>query len=271
MTVAVALQLYGDEVSSRRQATSGDVERIRLRTLARSKLATLLLIQLTSADVVKWRDNRLKKVKPSTVVREMTLLRCAIGHALDGSGAVNVVAQVKRPHVNDRRERRLQAGEWQSLLDAVNETRTPLMRPLLILALETGMRRGELLAMEWKHVDLNRCTVLLPRTKNGHARTVPLSPMAVHILSKLPRTDAKCLPISANAVRLAFDRLRKRAGISDLRLHDLRHECVSRLAERRLSIPEVQMVSGHRDVSMLMRYTHLAVDDIVSKLRTVAS
>jgi hypothetical protein len=90
VTVAEALQLYGDEVSSRRQATSGDVERIRLRTLVRSKLAALLLIQLTTADVVKWRDNRLKKVKPSTVVREMTLLRCAIGYALDGSGAVNV-------------------------------------------------------------------------------------------------------------------------------------------------------------------------------------
>jgi len=132
------------------------------------------------------------------------------------------------------------------------------------------MRRGELLAMEWKHVDLERCTVLLPRTKNGHARTVPLSPVAGHVLNELPRTDARCLPISANAVRLAFDRLRKRAEINDLRLHDLRHECVSRLVERGLSIAEVQMVSGHRDVSMLLRYTHLQTDDIVAKLHAIA-
>ena len=90
VTVADVLRSYADKVSARRQATSGDVERIRLRTLARSRLATQLLIQMTSADLVKWCDNRLKKVKPSTVVREMTLLRCAIGHALDGSGAVNV-------------------------------------------------------------------------------------------------------------------------------------------------------------------------------------
>jgi integrase len=125
--------------------------------------------------------------------------------------------------------------------------------------------------MVWRDVDLERCTVFLPNTKNGHARTVPLSPTAVRVMSELSHDGAHCLPLSANAVRLAWQRLRARAGISDLRLHDLRHECVSRLVERGLSIPEVQMVSGHRDVSMLMRYTHLAVDDIVSKLRTVAS
>jgi integrase len=91
----------------------------------------------------------------------------------------NPVRQVRRPKINNRRERRLQAGEWQALLDAVSDQRTPLLKPLLRLALATGMRRGELLGMQWRHVDLNRRTVFLPKTKNGSARRVPLSPDAV--------------------------------------------------------------------------------------------
>ena len=140
------------------------------------------------------------------------------------------------------------------------------MKPLLQMALATGMRRGELLGMEWQHVDLVRCTVFLPRTKNGQARTVPLSPDAVRTLSELPCDAPRCFSMSGNAVRLAFDRLRRRAGITDLTFHDIRHEAISRFVESGLSLAQVQMMSGHRDLRMLLRYTHLAVEDIVAKL-----
>ena len=269
-TVGDALARFSVEVSANRQATSGDVERIRLASLGRNKLARIRLDKLTSVDVVTWRDRRLKQVKPSTVVREMTLLQSAIEHALDGRVTENVVRQVKRPRVNDRRERRLLVGEWERLLDAIIDANTPLLRPLLIFAIETAMRRGELLSMQWKHVDLDRCTVFLPTTKNGHARTVPLSPTAVDVLRSLPRTDDRVFPLGIAAVRLGFERLRNRAGIDDLRLHDLRHEAISRLVERGLSLFEVQQVSGHRTLQMLQRYVHLQTADIVKKLHQVA-
>lgn len=209
------------------------------------RFTRLRLDTLTVADVSKWRDERLQKVAASTVVRELTLLQGAVGHALD-AGAANVVQHVKRPRVDDRRERRLQAGEWQRLMQACDRDRNKLLRPLLVLAVETAMRRGELLAMEWRYVDLQRCTVLLPKTKNGHARTVPLS---------------------GDCVRQGFERLRKRACIDDLRFHDLRHEAVSRLVERGLTLIEVQQVSGHRTLQMLHRYVHLQAADIVAKLQ----
>lgn len=131
------------------------------------------------------------------------------------------------------------------------------------------MRRGELLSIQWRHADLERCTVFLPYTKNGRARTIPLSPTATRVLSGLPKTDHRCVPLSGNSVRLAFERLRCRAGVSDLTFHDIRHEAVSRFVESGLSLAQVQMISGHRDLRMLMRYTHLQTDDIVAKLHAV--
>ncbi len=271
MTVGDALAKFAREVSAnRRSDSSGDVEAIRLRALGRSKLAALRIERLTANDVRAWRDRRMSEVQPSTVRREMTLLRSAVANAV-GDDAVNVVALVSRPQADDRRERRLQPGEWQALLDACDSGRNKLLRPLIVLALETGMRRGELLAMQWRHVDLQRCTVFLPRTKSGHPRTVPLTPTAVEVMQRLPRNaDNDCvLPLGVDGARHGFERVRARAGISDLRLHDLRHECISRLVERGLSLAEVQMVSGHRDVSMLLRYTHLQVGDVVKRLHAV--
>ncbi|WP_371810782.1 site-specific integrase [Ruegeria sp. HKCCD7318] len=163
-------------------------------------------------------------------------------------------------------ERRLQAGEWPRLMQACDQDRNKLLRPLLVLAVETAMRRGELLAMEWRYVDLQRCTALLPKTKNGHARTVPLSPVAVETLLAMSRNHDRVFPLSGDCVRQGFDRLRRRAHAEDLRFHDLRHEAISRLVEHGLSLIEVQQVSGHRSLQMLQRYVHLQTDDIVAKL-----
>ncbi|MDZ7711555.1 MAG: site-specific integrase [Roseovarius sp.] len=195
------------------------------------KLADKNRFKLTAPDFIAHRDQRAEKMKPATVVRELGWMQHAIDIACTDWGQRvcegNPVKQVRRPRINNRRERRLQVGEWQALLDAVNEVRLPLMKPLLALALATGMRRGELLSMQWKHVNLERCTVFLPQTKNGRARTVPLSPTAVRVLATLPRNAALCVPLSGNSVRLAFDRLRTRAGVVDLTFHDIRHEAVS--------------------------------------------
>ncbi len=265
-TLSLALAKYRDTVAPTHR--SGDREQRCIDAMLKhhQRFTRLRLDTLTVADVSKWRDERLQEVAASTVVRELTLLQGAVGHALD-AGAVNVVQQVKRPRVDDRRERRLQAGEWQRLMQACDRDRNKLLRPLLVLAVATAMRRGELLAMEWRYVDLQRSTVLLPKTKNGHARTVPLSPIASQTLGELQRADDRVLPLSGDCVRQGFERLRKRAGVDDLRFHDLRHEAVSRLVERGLSLIEVQQISGHRTLQMMQRYVHLQAADIVAKLQ----
>jgi integrase len=178
----------------------------------------------------------------------------------------NPVRQVRLPRPNNPRERRATGGELARLLAAC-ETTGPRWLPAVIqLAVETGMRRSELLAVRWHDVDLEGRTVLLRDTKNGHPRMVPLSPRALEIIRGTPRVGETVFVVSANAVRLAWERLRRRAAVYGLRFHDLRHEAVSRFLEKGLNMPEVAAISGHRDPRMLMRYTHPKAAAIAVKL-----
>lgn len=110
----------------------------------------------------------------------------------------------------------------------------------------------------------------LPLTKNGEARDVPLSTRATETLralaKRMDRDEERVLPVSSDAVRLAWEHLRTRAGVGDLHIHDLRHEAVSRLFEKGLDIMEVSTISGHKTLTMLKRYTHLRADDLVARL-----
>ncbi len=128
------------------------------------------------------------------------------------------------------------------------------------------MRRGEMLAVKKYHIDFDKRTLLIPESKNGRARTIPLSIPAVELLSKHGATDGRLFPTTANAFRLAWERVKRRAGIADLHFHDLRHEAISRFFEKGLSVPEVALISGHRDLRMLLRYTHPMSEGILRKL-----
>jgi integrase len=207
------------------------------------------------------------------VVRELNTVSHAIEIATREWGLWlprNPVKLVRRPQVPRGRTRRLQEGEELRLMLACDLGRTPLLKPLLVLALETAMRRGELLSLEWRHIDLNRCVAHLPLTKNGDSRDIPLSRRAVAILRVLiadeRRDTVRVFPVTGNSVRLAFEHLRARAGMSDLHFHDLRHEAVTRLFEKGLNIAEVSAISGHKELRMLQRYTHLRAVDLVSRL-----
>ncbi|WP_419740730.1 tyrosine-type recombinase/integrase [Ruegeria sp.] len=260
MTLADALRQLADEMT---------VERWRLLALGRSKVAKLRIEAITVDDVSKWRDKRLQGAKPSTVVRELSLMQTAIDRARgnNASSEANPLRHVKRPRIDHRRERRLTDDEWQRLLWAAGECLNPLMRPLLLLARETAMRRGELLSMKWRDVDLEACTILLPKTKNGHARFVPLSPTAVEVLHQLPRTDDRVLPTTTNAVRLNWQRLRTRAQVEDIRLHDLRAQAATDKLLAGWSVAEVQVLTGHRDAGVLLeRYARLRASDVVKRM-----
>src|SRR5262249_12443966 len=162
------------------------------------------------------------------------------------------VRQVKLPSPSNPRERRATGTELQQLLAACDATGSRWLPAVIQLAVETGMRRSELLAMRWDDADMVARTVLLRNTKNGLPGTVPLSPRALQIIRDTARVGDTVFVVSANAVRLAWERLKRRAAVSGLRFHDLRHEAVSRFFEKGLNMPEVAAISGHRDPRMLM-------------------
>ena len=140
---------------------------------------------------------------------------------------------------------------------ACTETKVWYLWPMIEIAITSCMRRGDMMSLEWNHIDEERCKALLPNTKNGRSRWVPLSELALKHIEQAPRAAGRVFPITDVAFRQAWDRLRDRAGIVDLTFHDLRHESISRKFESGMNIPQVMAISGHRTASQLFRYVQL--------------
>jgi integrase len=141
------------------------------------------------------------------------------------------------------------------------------MQPLVQLALETAMRRGELLSLRWSDIDLSCSTATLWQTKNGDKRVVPLSSRAIAVLQSMPRNiGGVVFPINGFTVSAAFDRALDRAGITDFHFHDLRHMAVTELSKRLPNLIELAAVSGHRSLKMLQRYYHPDATELAHKL-----
>lgn len=269
MTVRELLERYVAEITPAKRSASSETYRIKGMLTRPICFRTLAL--LTPADVARYRDERLAQVAPATVIRELNTL----GHAIDIGRkewgihlAQNPCRMIRRPVPPRGRNRRLQSGEEQRLLDAADAGRNPWMKPMIILAIETAMRQGELLSLTWDNLDLDKRVAHLPMTKNGEARDVPLSQRATEALRRLAdeRLDERVVPTTKSAVEQAWQHLRARAGCSDLRYHDLRHEAVTRLLERGLNVIETATISGHKELRMLQRYSHLKAVDLVERL-----
>jgi integrase len=266
-TLAQLLERYAATVVPRKRGA--DRERYMVRVVLRHHLARLSLHSLRPTEIARYRDERLAVVTGSTVLRELCIVRHCLEIARTEWGFMlpsNPVDLVQLPAPNNPRQRRAAAGELDQLLRDCEARGNQQLGAAIQLAVETGMRRSELLGMQWADVDLEGRTVFLRNTKNGDPRTVPLSPRAIEIIGGTPRTGDNVFAMTPNALRLAWERLRRRAGVSGLRFHDLRHEAVSRFFEKGLNMPEVASISGHRDLRMLLRYTHPKAEAIAAKL-----
>jgi integrase len=249
---------YLEEVSKKKKGYQ--VERYHLQHILKNSFVYKPINQIQPKIIAGYRDGRLKTVKSSTVLREFNILQHIFSTTIKewGYPIANPFHLIRKPNGNFRRERRLTEYEYTFLVKGNYPQQT--LRHIIELAIETAMRRGEILNIKPEHIKGQ--TLLIPETKNGHPRTIPLTKRALYILenSQLP------FPTTANALRLAWDRLKKKGNIKDLHFHDLRHEAISRFFEKGLSVPEVALISGHKDVRMLFRYTHLKAEDILRKL-----
>jgi integrase len=267
ITLGHLVTRYRDTISPRKRGY--EVERIVLTAFLRHSVCKKPLSQITTEDFGRYRDERLGSIKPTTLKREFSSLHNMFEVARDEWNLPireNPLSKLRLPISQARRERRLNGAELERLMQSAQRCRNKLILPIIVFALETAMRRGEILSLEWQNIDEERRSVVLLHTKNGHSRTIPLSSRALAIVKSLPKNDERLFPMSANAFRLSWERVRKRAGISDLHFHDLRHEAISRFFELGLSVPEVALISGHRDARMLFRYTHPMRETILKKL-----
>lgn len=270
VTVGDLLTRYREDITPKKR--SPNPERYMIGTMLAHPLALVQLRSLCPKNVTEYRDHRLQIVSASSVHRELAILSHAFNLAIKEWNiplASNPVALIIKPSPNKARDRRLEGDELERLEAALTQVKNLYIKPAFLFAIHTGMRRGELLSLTWANVDLTNRTAYLPLTKNGHSRTVPLSSEAIRVLENLPRnpSDEGVFPITANALRLAFNRVKTRAKIEGLRWHDLRREACSRFFELGLSTQEVQLISGHRDLRMLGVYTRLKAEDVAKKLQ----
>jgi integrase len=270
VTVGDLLRRYRDEVIPKKRSAAS-IELYIVDRFIEHPMSFSSLAAFSPAAVTRFRDERLRQVKGSTVVRDLGVLRHCFEVARKDWGIplkTNPVAEITMPSVGRPRERRITEAELSALKSRCTH---PLLWSVITIAIETGMRRGEIVNMKWSDIDWDLGTLHIPTTKNGHPRTIPLTPMAMETLKSVTRDGDLVFPMTGNAVRLAWERLKKRAGVVDLRFHDLRHEAVSRFFEMGLSVPEVALISGHRDLRMLHRYTHLKAEKVGEKIRMLAS
>lgn len=265
-----ALRRYGREASPKHKGERWELARLSL--LERDKIAGIKLAKLKAGDFADWRDRRLKEVQAASVAREMNLLKSVLEIARKEWGwiRVNVMKDVDRPTLPPSRRRRISADEVERLqfalgLDAglIAETATQRTGLAFLFALETAMRSGEIVGMQWS--DVRPKSVRLPATKNGDVREVPLSPRAREILSVLPRDAGSVFGLTDQLRDALFRKARDRCEIGDLHFHDSRAEAIWRLSKK-LDVMELARVIGHRDLKSLMIYYATSADELADRL-----
>ena len=295
LTFRSALDRYLAEVTPSKKPATQKAEVLKAKRL-RDFFGDYSLAAITPELVARYRDERLSErvqrarddgaantIKPNTVRLELALLSHLFTIAIKEwqLGLIqNPVANIRKPRVGAGRDRRLTGKEEALLNDAMSNYSNPMLGWIFRVAIETGMRSGEISGLKLRQVELERRVVRLTQTKNDGARTVPLSKAAVAVLKDAvdnparprgcdlvffgePGRDGRRRPYNFNK---AWMELKKELQIEDLRFHDLRHEAVSRFVEAGFSDQEVSAISGHKSMQMLKRYTHLRAEDLVKKI-----
>ncbi len=297
-TLQEALDRYKTEISSTKKGHSQEKSLITI--WSKTLLSTRPLNRINQKDVQKLRDEWLKERAAATVTRRLAFVSHVYTVAAKDWGLANLanpVAKIRWPQVDNARDRRIfdriqhrgipvsecprSELEWLML-----NTRSKTLPTIMMLAVETGMRRSEIVSLQRQQVDMTSGVITLTETKNGKVRYVPLSPFAKDALRRYladRSPKGKVFAISTSAITQAFSRAVKNSSkayeaickqynrvprehyFKDLHFHDLRHESTSRLAGV-FQAADLAKVTGHQSTRMLLRYYHPHGRDLARKL-----
>lgn len=246
----------------------------------KNEIGNHTLADATPALIAECRDKlastvtvRGKQYAPASVLRYMSALSHAFTIAVKEWGWIDdtPMRKVTKPSLPRGRVRFLSDDERARLLKVCNESSSPYLYPVVVLALSTGMRQGEIMGLTWDVVDLNRGRAILHETKNGERRAVAITGHALELLkemNKVRRIDSKLIfpakeikpqkPQKPMDLRTPWKTAVKKAELSDFKFHDLRHSAASYLAMNGASLAEIAEVLGHKTLQMVKRYAHLS-------------
>jgi len=238
-------------------------EKGKLNNIANSELACKSLANIQRNDIGAYRDQLLSSGYAAATVKQylalLSRIYTYIVYEWEIKGVAHVVKRVARPKVDNARERRLIGDEEQRLLE---HSAGHFLHNAIVIALETGMRQGEIAALEWQNIDLEKRHLYVRKSKSGKKRTVRLSLRVLAILKAMKLNDnERVFTKSANEISKEFTAAVRELDIKNLHFHDLRHEATSRFFEKGLNIKQVQQMTGHETLEMLFRYVHLSPDN----------
>ena len=223
------------------------------------------LVDISKRRVERFKAQRANEVKPATVNRNVAVLKHLFSMAVDwGYLYENPTQNVKLLHVNNRRLRYLEKEEIARLVAAASQSSKSHLKPIIILAINTGMRRGEIFDLQWIYIDLKNRFIEVIRAKNGDKRAIPINDTLLKTLHRLPRrVDSPYVFPGKNGGRLtdiktSFLTARKKAGLDDVTLHTCRHTFASHLVMAGVDLMTVKELLGHKSIKMTERYSHLS-------------
>jgi len=221
------------------------------------------LHEITPGDIERYRSERIKEVSKSTVNRVLSCLGSMYNRAIEwGRVTSNPMAKVKAFKVADKRIRYLENEEIDKLLANCCEH----LRPIVVVALNTGMRKGEILKLKWHDIDIKRNIIHLLDTKNGEKRELPMNEVVQKtIIGVLKNPESQYIFCNKDGqpygdIKRSFFTACKKSGIINFRFHDLRHTFASQLVMSGVDLNTVRELLGHKSLEMTLRYSHLSLD-----------
>jgi integrase len=247
------MELYSKQ--NKKSWSSDETSLNHLKTFFKGKC----LSEITPDLIEKYRLKRKADgVSLATINRELACLKTLFNKAVEWEKTeTNPARKIKKFRENGGKERIISSDEMRRLIEAAS----PAIRPVLVIALNTGMRRNEILSLRWKDVDLIRGYIFIGDSKSGRSRKVPINGQVFEALSGLKQGGEFVFPNAETGsyikdVKTAFKGACERARIRGLRLHDLRHTAASRMIEAGIDLVTVSKMLGHASIQMTMRYAH---------------
>ena len=270
ITFSELVHRYQKEVTPFKKSASREISRLKCLDKFFGKVA---LARINSEMVARFRDERLSlNLSGATVIKDLNTLSHIIDTAIKEWGlyiSQNPVKNIRKPRVNNSRSRRL-SNEEEIILLAKCREHSLMMESVVIFAIQTAMRLGEIINLKWSDIDITQGYAIIYETKNGEMRKIPLSNTSINALKSLPKRLGSDKIFwkwtSVSSFQSSWQRVVLKSGIENFRFHDLRHEATSRLFEMNLNMMEVSTITGHKTLQMLKRYTHLSIDKITKKI-----
>lgn len=275
ITLEELMLKYMDEEAPKRKGAKQEIACIKSFIRDFQPMVKKPLVDICQLDMIEFRNERLKVVKPSTVKRDLGFLGSIFKYArqelrlIDGSP----LTDISKPSESEHRDRRISQDEIDRILKAFSYY--PTFQPInkkqqtawaFLFAIETAMRAGEIVGMQWKNI--TDSYVLLPDTKNGTSRKVPLSTKAKELLELMKGLNkvTVCTMTNSNTLAQYFWQVAtEKLKIEDLRFHDTRHEATTRLAQI-LPIQDLAKVTGHKELKTLMKYYNPTATELAERI-----